>query len=90
MDVRVKLLADDVWASEDDITSYLSVEVNSFDQLYMKEWTIYLPIVQISTIKEHMINEDNWENSTNWNMSFLNEWSKYIVGWLSPPYENNR
>ena len=51
MDVRVKLLADGVWAAEDDITGSSSVEFNSFDQLYMKEWPISLPMVQISTIK---------------------------------------
>ena len=51
MDVLVKLLVDDVWSAEDDITGFLSVEVNIFDQLYMKEWPIYLPMVQISTIK---------------------------------------
>ena len=51
MDVRVKLLADDVWASEDDKAGVLSVEVNSFNQLYLKEWPISLPMVQIITIK---------------------------------------
>ena len=51
MDVCVKLLVDDVWASEYDITGFLSVEVNSFDQLYLKERPISLPMVQISTKK---------------------------------------
>ena len=32
-------------------TGFLSVEVNSFDQLFLKERPIYLPMVQISTIK---------------------------------------
>ena len=32
MDVHVELLADDVWAAEDDKTGSLSVEVDSFDQ----------------------------------------------------------
>ena len=36
MDVRVKLLADDVWAAEDDKTGFLSVGVDIFDQLYLK------------------------------------------------------
>ena len=31
MDVRVKLLADDIWAVEDDTTGSLSVEVDSFE-----------------------------------------------------------
>ena len=52
MDVLVKLLADDAWAAEYYITGFLSVEVNSFDRLYMKEWPISLPMVQISTIKQ--------------------------------------
>ena len=52
MDVRVELLADYVWEAEDDITGSLSVEVHSFYQLYLKEWPIYLPMVQISTIKQ--------------------------------------
>ena len=31
-----------------------------------------------------MRNEDNWEKSTNQNIRFFDEWSKYYV-WLSPP-----
>ena len=57
MDVHVKLLADDVWASEDDKTSFLSVGVDIFDQLYLIERTIFLPMVQISTIKRKY---DKW------------------------------
>ena len=37
MDVRVELLADDVWAAEDDKTGFFSVEVDSFDQLFLKK-----------------------------------------------------
>ena len=36
MDVGVELLADDVWASEDDKTGVLSVEVDSFDRSLLK------------------------------------------------------
>ena len=36
MDVCVELPADDVWGDENDITGSLSVEVNSFNQLYLK------------------------------------------------------
>ena len=36
MDVRVKLIANDLWAAEDDKTGSFSVEVDSFDQLYLK------------------------------------------------------
>ena len=51
MDVRVKLLADDVWASEYDKIGFLNVGVDSFDRLYLKERPIYLTMVQISTKK---------------------------------------
>ena len=51
MDVCVKLLVDDVWASQYYKTGFLSFVVDSFDGLYLKERPIYLPMVQISTIK---------------------------------------
>ena len=51
MDVRVELLADDVWAAEYDKTGFLSLGVNIFDQLYLKERPISLPMVKISTTK---------------------------------------
>ena len=36
MDVPVELLADDVLSDEDNKTGFLSVGVDSFDQLYFK------------------------------------------------------
>ena len=51
MDVCVELLADYVWAAEYYKTGFLSVGVDSFDQLYLKEWTILLPMVPMSNIK---------------------------------------
>ena len=36
MNVRAKLLADDVWAAGDDKTGFLSVGVDIFNQLYLK------------------------------------------------------
>ena len=51
MDVRVKLLADDVWAAEEDRAGFLNVGVDIFNQLYLKEQTISLPMVTMSTIK---------------------------------------
>ena len=36
MDVRVKLLADDVWAAEEGKTGFLSVGVDIFNQLDLK------------------------------------------------------
>ena len=52
MDVCVELLADDVWAAEDVKTGSLSVEVDSFDPLYLKERPISFPMVQIGAIKQ--------------------------------------
>ena len=51
MNVCVELLADDVWAAKYDKTGFLSVGVDSFDKLYLKEWPISLPMVKISTKK---------------------------------------
>ena len=36
MDIRVKLIADDIREAKDDKTGFLSVEVDSFDQLFLK------------------------------------------------------
>ena len=36
MDVPVELLADDVWEAEYDKTNFLSVGVDIFDQLFLK------------------------------------------------------
>ena len=52
MNVRVELLENDVWAAGDDKTGSLSVEVNSFDQLYLKQRPISLSMVSMSTIKQ--------------------------------------
>ena len=62
MGVHAKLLADDVWGAKDDKTGFLSVEVDIFEQLYLKERPIPLPMVPMSTINENMGNEDNWES----------------------------
>ena len=57
MDVHVVLLADDVWAAEDKKTGFLSVGVDCFGRLYLKERPIYLPVVTMSTIKQKY---DKW------------------------------
>ena len=57
MDVCVKLLADNVWAAEEDKTGFLSVWVDIFDQIYMKERPISLPMVTMSAIKRKY---DKW------------------------------
>ena len=51
MDVGIKLLADDVWADEDDKTGFLSVGVDIFDQLYFWERPISLPMVTMIVIQ---------------------------------------
>ena len=51
MDVRFELLAYDVWEAEDDKAGFLSVGVDIFDQLYLKERPISLPMVPMSTKK---------------------------------------
>ena len=58
MKFRVKLLADDVWAIEEDKTGFLRVGVDIFDQLYLKELPISLPMVTTSTIKRIY---DKWD-----------------------------
>ena len=57
MDVRVESFEDDAWAAEDDTPGFLSVEVNSFDRLFLKERPISLPTVQLITIKRKY---DKW------------------------------
>ena len=52
MDGGIELLADDVWAAEDDKTSLLSVGLDIFDQLYFQERPISLPMVPRSTLKQ--------------------------------------
>ena len=50
--VRVKLLVYDVWFAEYDKTGFLSVGVDIFDQLYLKERPISLPMVPMISIKQ--------------------------------------
>ena len=53
-----ELVVYDVWLSEDDKTGFLSVWVDMFDQLYLKERPISLPMVTMSTIKQTY---DKWD-----------------------------
>ena len=50
MDVPVELLAYNVWAVKDDKTCFLSVRMDIFDQLYLKERPMSLTMVPMSTI----------------------------------------
>ena len=65
IDVCVKLLVDDVWEAEYYRTGFLSVGVDSSDQLFLKNRPISLPMVQNITKNKNMINEYKWERSTN-------------------------
>ena len=51
MDVPAELLPYNVWAAEDDKTGFLSVGLDIFDRLYLKERIISLLMVPMSTIK---------------------------------------
>ena len=51
MNVCVKLLAYDVWAAEEDKTGFLSVGVDIFDRLSLKQLPISLPMVTLSNKK---------------------------------------
>ena len=57
MDVCVELHADNLLAAEDYKTVFLNVGVDSFDRLYLKEQTISLPMVPMSTINRKY---DKW------------------------------
>ena len=49
IDVRVKLLSDDVWEAEDDKTGFLCVGVDSFDWMFFEKRPVSLPMIQIIT-----------------------------------------
>ena len=63
MDVCVEVLADDVWAAEDDKTGFLSVELDCYESVIFEKLPTSLHMVQISTkIAKYIINEDKWES----------------------------
>ena len=90
MEVRVKLIADDVWAAELDKTGFLSIGVDIFDRLYLKERPISLPMLTMSNIKRIY---DKWGYVRKLNKieicEIFDEWSKYHVE-LSLPYGKTR
>ena len=71
IDVRVELLADDVWETDYDKTCFLSVGVNSSDQLFLKNGQFPCPWWKLVLKIKNMINEDKWESWTNQKMRFL-------------------
>ena len=89
MNACVELLADDVWAAEDDKTGFLSFGVDSSDQLYLEKRPIFLPMVPMSTINQKY---DKWGQLRKLNKSkyeIFDEWSKYYV-WLYPLWKNSK
>ena len=53
--VRVELLADGVWETEDNKTGFLSVGVNIFDQLFLKNDQFPCPWWRLALKNENMI-----------------------------------
>ena len=67
--VRVKLLVYDVWFTKYYKTGFLCVGVDIFDQLYLKERPISLPMVTMSSIqqlydREYYLFSQNTESSS--------------------------
>ena len=60
MDVRVRILANDVWSVKDDKISFLSVEVDSFDQLLLKnnQFTCQWCKLELKNNKKMRISEE--------------------------------
>ena len=85
MDVCVELLADDVWASEDDKTGFFSFEVHIFDPLYLKERPISLPMVPMSTIN---LKYEKWGQLWKINKSKYEIllWTIKVLCFVIPPY----
>ena len=50
--VGVKLVVYDVWFAEDDNTGFLSVGLDIFYRLYLKELPISFPMMPMSTINK--------------------------------------
>ena len=65
IDVRVELLAADVWEAEDYKTGFFSVGVDSFDQLFLKNNRLPCPRYKLVLKFKNMRNKDNQESSKN-------------------------
>ena len=58
IDVRVELLADDLWEANDDKPGFLIVGLDSFDQLFLHKLPMSLPMVENSNKNQKY---DKWE-----------------------------
>ena len=85
MNVRVKLLADNVWVAEVDKTFFLSVGANISESIILVRTINFLAYganeYYKTKIREMRIIEKTHQIEI-WDM--FNEWSKYYV-WLHPP-----
>ena len=61
IDVPVKLLTDDAWASEEDKTVFLSVVVDILIDYICKDGQYSCPGFKLVIKNKNMINEDKWE-----------------------------
>ena len=84
MDVRVKLLSDDVWSGEDDKTGFLSVGVDFSIDYFWKNDRFTFPWCKLVLKNENMRNEDKCESSTNRNMRFLMKDQNIMFGYIPP------
>ena len=69
--VCVELITDDVWEAEYYRTGFLSVGVNSFDRLFLKNDQFSCPWYKMVLKNKNMINKDKWKSSTNRKMRFF-------------------
>ena len=86
--VSVELFVYDVWCAEDDNTDFLSVGVDIFAKLYLKERPISMPVVPMSIINQiydfwyYVRKLDKIELCEN-----FDEYSKYHLWVIPPPME---
>ena len=66
IDVRVELLADDLWEANDDKPGFLIVGLDSFDQLFLHKLPMSLPMVENSNKNQKY---DKWEYMKGMNKS---------------------
>ena len=62
IDVCVELHADGLWEAEDDRTGLLSVVIDIFDRLFLKNDQFPCPWCKLVLKNENVINEDKWES----------------------------
>ena len=89
MDVPVELLAYNVWAAEDDITGFLIVWGDIFDQLYLKDRPISLPMVPTEYFKMKIWEMRIIEKTYQIEIWFF-KWMIKIFFWVIPPIKTKK